>query len=233
MRVLAVGAHPDDVEILCAGTLAKCAARGDEVHIAVATDGAAGHKVILPPELAEIRRREATAAAQLIGAQINFLAEPDELLFEDERTRLKMIDALRVADPDLIITHGPEDYHPDHLTCSRLVFGASFVSSVPNIKTEHAAQEKIGALYYMDTVAGAGFLPEEYVDITDTFVQKREMLSQHESQLTWLKEHDDIDILEFVETVARFRGLQCGVQYAEGFRAAHIWPRQKAERLLP
>jgi len=233
MKVLAVGAHPDDIEILCAGTLAKCAARGDQLHIVVVTDGAAGHKVIPPPQLAEIRKREASAAAALIGAQIAFLAEPDELLFEDERTRLMMIDALRVADPDLIITHGPEDYHPDHVHCSRLVFGASFVSSVPNIKTDHPAQEKIAALYYMDALAGAGFLPEEYVDITETFATKRDMLSQHQSQLTWLKEHDNIDILEFVETVAHFRGLQCGVQYAEGFRAAHLWPRQKTQRLLP
>ncbi len=233
MRVLAVGAHPDDIEILCAGTLTRLAAEGHDVHMLVATDGAAGHKIIQPPELAEIRRRETTAAADLIGAQIHFLQEPDELLFEDERTRLKMIDALRVADPELVITHNPDDYHPDHVICSRLVFGASFVSTVPNIRTEHAAQEGVAALYYMDGLAGANFLPEEYVDITDFMATKREMVSKHESQLTWLKEHDNIDIVDFVETVARFRGLQCGVPYAEAFRGAHIWPRQRTVRLLP
>ena len=85
----------------------------------------------------------------------------------------------------------------------------------------------------MDTLAGMGFLPGEYVDISATFKQKLAMLKLHQSQLQWLKEHDDTDILEFVETTARFRGLQCGVRYAEGFRQYEAWGRKVPMRLLP
>jgi LmbE family N-acetylglucosaminyl deacetylase len=67
MRILAIGAHPDDLEILCAGTLARYTQEGHEVIMAVATDGTAGHMVIKPPELARIREREARAAAELLG----------------------------------------------------------------------------------------------------------------------------------------------------------------------
>ena len=233
LRVLAVGAHPDDVEILCAGTLAKYAAAGHEVFIGVATDGAAGHAEIPPKELREIRKREATAAAEVIGAQIRFLGEPDEWLFHDPPTREKFIELVRWADPQVIITHNPDDYHPDHRACSDLVFAASFLSTLPHIMPEIQAQKSIAALFYMDSLAGVGLTPEFYVDITDTYETKIEMLSKHESQVTWLRDHDGIDVFQFVQTVARRRGLECGVQYAEGFRAAWVWPRVHPKRLLP
>ncbi|MBC7288387.1 MAG: PIG-L family deacetylase [Armatimonadetes bacterium] len=233
LRVLAVGAHPDDVEILCGGTLAKYAARGCEVFIGIATDGAAGHAVIKPEELREIRMKEATAAAEVIGAQIRFLDEPDEWLFHDRRTREKFIELIRWADPQVIITHNPDDYHPDHRACSDLVFAASFLSTLPHIMPEITAQKSVAALYYMDSLAGVGFVPEFYVDITDTYAKKIEMLSKHESQVAWLRDHDNIDILQFVQTVARRRGVECGVQYAEGFKAAWVWPRVHPRHLLP
>lgn len=71
------------------------------------------------------------------------------------------------------------------------------------------------------------------VDITDTYEQKMEMLKQHESQLTWMKDHDGIDFAEFVSTCARYRGLQCGAGYAEAFTPCYAWPKVKAERYLP
>ena len=85
----------------------------------------------------------------------------------------------------------------------------------------------------MDTLAGVGFTPEEYVDITDTIDIKIRMLECHESQMTWMREHDKIDMAEFVTSVARFRGLQCGVRYAEGFRRLRVYPRMTPDRLLP
>lgn len=233
LRVLAVGAHPDDIEILCAGTLAKYAAEGHEVFIGIATDGAAGHAVIKPDELREIRKREATAAAAVIGAQIRFLEEEDEWLFHDRRTREKFVELVRWAAPNVIITHNPDDYHPDHRACSDLVFAASFLATLPNVMPDVPAHGEVAALFYMDSLAGAGFTPEYYVDITETLARKLEMLGKHESQVKWLKDHDDIDIMQFVQTVARRRGVECGVQYAEGFRAARVWPRIRPERLLP
>ena len=233
MRILAVGAHPDDLEILCSGTLAKYVQQGASVVLAIATDGSAGHMIIPPDELATIRQAEARQAASIIGADLHWLGYRDELIFEDIDTRLRFVDLIREAKPDLILTHDPTDYHPDHRVVSRLMFDASFVSGLPNVKTEHPAHPGVCPLVYFDTLTGAGFLPTEYVDIGDTFATKRAMLECHASQLTWLKEHDDIDVLDFITVMARSRGLQCGVQYAEGFRAENAWGRNRPYRVLP
>ncbi|MBI1877956.1 MAG: PIG-L family deacetylase [Chloroflexi bacterium] len=233
MRILAIGAHPDDLEILCAGTLARYTQQGHQVVLAVATDGTAGHMVIKPPELAQIREQEARAAAVLIGAEFIWLGFPDELIFNDQATRLAFVDAIRQARPDVIITHAPDDYHPDHRVVSSLVFDTSFMASLPNIETHYPAHLVVPPIYYMDTIAGKGFHPAEYVDISATMETKRQMLACHQSQLSWLKDHDNIDVMEFMEVVARARGFQCNVPYAEGFRSADVWPRTPAQRLLP
>ncbi|MCC7208805.1 MAG: PIG-L family deacetylase [Anaerolineae bacterium] len=232
-RVLAVGAHPDDIEILCAGTLALYARNGVQVVIAVATDGSAGHMIIPPDELARIRRDEAARSAEKIGAELLWMGFIDEYLFEDIATRLRFADMIRVARPDVILTHAPDDYHPDHRVVSRLMFDASFLSGVPHVKTEHEAHPGVKALFYFDVLTGINFMPSEYVDIGETYALKREMLACHESQVTWLREHDNIDILDFMTVMARSRGLQCGVQYAEGFRPELGWGRPRPYRVLP
>ena len=233
MRILAIGAHPDDLEILCAGTLARYAQEGHEVVMCVATDGTAGHMLIKPPELAQIREQEARAAAKVIGADFIWLGFPDELIFNDRQTRLAFVDAIRQARPDVILTHTPDDYHPDHCVVSSLVFDTSFIASLPNIETSHPAHPAVPPIYYMDTLAGKGFHPTEYVDISAVIETKRQMLACHESQLTWLKDHDNIDVMEFMEVVARTRGFQCNRPYAEGFRQVDVWPRTASSRLLP
>lgn len=233
MNILAVGAHPDDLEILCAGTLARCAERGDRVTMLVMSDGSAGHAEIPPEVLAEIRSREARAAAARIGAELVWLGLRDEFVFNDEPTRLLLLNAIRGAQPEVIFTHNPDDYHPDHRATSRAVFDASFIMGLPNVRTEHPAHPGVATLYYFDTLAGQGFLPTEYVDITGAWETKRAMLAEHRSQVDWLRYHDQIDIFHFMEVVARFRGLQCGVSFAEGFRQADAWPRVKPHRLLP
>jgi LmbE family N-acetylglucosaminyl deacetylase len=233
-RVLAVGAHPDDLEILCAGTLAKFAQRGVQVIMAIATDGSAGSMVIPPKELAEIRRREAENSANILGAELYWLGGyPDELIFEDIPTRLMFADLIREARPDLILTHDPHDYHPDHRVVSRLMFDASFLSGLPNIKTDHSAHPGVQPLYYFDVLSGLNFVPTEFVDITETSEIKSKMLGCHESQLKWLKDHDGINALDFIDIMAHSRGLQCGVTLAEGFRCEPSWGRMRPCRLLP
>ena len=141
---------------------------------------------------------------------------------------------MRQARPDLVITHAPGDYMPDHNEVSQLVFGATFSASLPNYATTSQRRTPhVPALYYMDTLAGLGFMPTEYVDITDTIDVKLSAFQAHVSQLTWLKEHDGVDMPEQIRTVARFRGLQCRVRYAEGFAACQTWLRTVPYRLLP
>ncbi len=233
MRVLAVGAHPDDVEILCAGTLARYAQAGHDVVMCVATDGAAGHMEMGSEELVGVREKEARAAANLLGADLLWLGFPDEFIFDDRETRLVFVDAVRQARPDVVLTHDSNDYHHDHRLVGRLVLATSFMASLPNVRTEHPAHRLVPPVYYMDTLAGHGFEPTDYVDITDTLEMKKEMLACHESQLSWLKEHDDTDMMEFIEAVAKARGYQAGVAYAEGFRLERAWLRTPPHRLLP
>ena len=233
MRVMAVGAHPDDIEFLCAGTLARYTGRGDFAVNVVFTNGDMGHVEIGPEELARIRCEEARQAAATVGAEFKMLGEPDEWLFHDKRTRTMMIDTIREYRPDVIITHSPEDYHPDHRCCSDIVFAASFLCTVPHIETEHEATHGVAALLYMDTIGGTNFLPQEYVDISATLERKVEALLKHQSQVKWMKDHDNIEVADFVRKLAATRGLECSVPAAEGFRVAPLWPRLKPERLLP
>ncbi len=233
MRILAVGAHPDDLEIICAGTLLKYKEQGHDVVMAIATNGEQGHFVIMPEELREIRKQEAAASAEICGAEFLWLGFPDEFIYHDHETRMKFIEMMRQARPDVVITHNPECYHMDHRIVSELVFVSSFLATVPHVNTPSKPTEKIPALYYMDSISGAGFLPSEYVDISSVMDKKLKMMACHQSQVKWLREHDNIDILEMISVQSRFRALSCGVQYAEGFKRLDAWGRNPVTRLLP
>lgn len=233
MRVLAVGAHPDDIEFLCTGTLAKFKEKKAEIFMSYLCNGDKGHFEIPSPELARIRKKEAEESAKILGAEIQGGMFPDLDIHPDEEARKKVVDLIRVARPDLIITHSPKDYMCDHTTTSKLVIDASFIATLPNYKTEHKPHTLIPPIFFMDTSAGVDFIPTEYVDISDFIKTKEKMLLCHQSQYKWLKEHDGIDYIDSMRKVASFRGLQCGVPYAEGFRPYSVWGRIKAKRLLP
>lgn len=233
MRVLAVGAHPDDVEIACSGTLAKCIKRGDKVVVCHVSSGNLGHVVIPPDELRVIRAGEAKKAGGMIGTEVIWGGFDDLDIFDNNKeARDKMVDVIRYADPDFIITHAPDDYMPDHTAVSRLVFDASFTATLPNYPAKHKAA-KLVPIYYMDTLAGVNFNPTEYVDITEEIDLKIRMLECHESQLVWMREHDGIDFADMVKTCSRYRGYQCGAGYAEGFRQCQAYLKGTAKRLLP
>jgi LmbE family N-acetylglucosaminyl deacetylase len=235
MNVLAIGCHPDDLEIGCGGTLAKYAGLGHRVVMCHVANGDKGHVVIMPEELAAIRTKEAEKAGGLLGAaEVINLDVPDlQVDYHCEDTVRKIIDVVRSVKPDLIITHSPEDYMKDHLEVSKLVFDASFSSSITHLFTDHPVYSGIVPIFYMDTLAGVNFLPTEYVDISDTIEAKIGAVDCHQSQVRWMMDHDHIDFLDFVRTVSKFRGLQCGAPYAEGFRSCMTWPRMTAKRLLP
>lgn len=234
MRVLAVGAHPDDLDLWCGGTLAKYAERGDEVFMAIATDGSAGSMNHGPEEIAEIRRHEAMESSKVIGAKLIWMGFQDEFLFDTKEVRLKFIDVIRQTRPDVVIGHYSKDlYNPDHSNSGRILNDVALMVTVPNIKTENPPCKKIPPMYFMESALGVGFLPEEYVDITSTIQIKKEMLSKHKSQFAWLEEQYDMTPMEFVEIIARYRGMQVGVKYAESFRKVHAWPREFVGSLLP
>jgi LmbE family N-acetylglucosaminyl deacetylase len=235
MNILAVGCHPDDLEISCGGTLARYAQAGHPVTMVHVANGNMGHVVIMPEELRLLRSKEAERAADILGAVAVMTLDIGDLTVDSQVPEVvrAMVDVIRQAQPDLIITHSPEDYMRDHVEVSRLVFDASFSASLPHFITRIPGIAKITPLYYMDTLAGVNFVPTEYVDITDTIEMKLKALECHESQVKWMRDHDGIDFLEFTRSASRFRGLQCGVPYAEGFRPCLTWPRLTTRRLLP
>ena len=241
MRVLAIGCHPDDVEIACAGTLAKCVKRGDTVIVCHVSTGNLGHVIIPPDELAVIRANEAKKAGGLAGIEVICAGFNDLDIYADNKeARDKIVDVIRYADPDVIITHNPDDYMPDHTAVSKLVFDASFTATLPNYTNyphvysdPKGAPAKLVPIYYMDTLAGVNFQPTEYVDISDVIDLKIEMLECHESQLVWMREHDGIDFADMVKTCSRYRGYQCGADYAEGFRPCQVYLKGTTKRLLP
>lgn len=234
MRVLAIGCHPDDVEIACSGTLAKCVARGDTVIVCHASSGNLGHVIIPPDELSVIRANEAKKAGAMAGIEVIYGGFDDLDIYSDNKeARDKMVDVIRYADPDFIITHAPDDYMPDHTAVSKLVFDASFTATLPNYPTKVPKVAKLVPIYYMDTLCGVGFNPTEYVDVTDYIDLKIDMLECHESQLVWMREHDNIDFADMVRTCSKFRGYQCGADYAEGFRQCQVYLKGTTKRLLP
>ena len=235
MNVLAVSAHPDDVELNCAGTLARYALMGHPVTIAVFTCGNMGDLVVPPDELAAMRKREAEASAALIGARLLWPAVTDELVFPNEAQRILMIDVLREADPDMIITHSPTDYHPDHRYVSQLVFDSYFQKGLPHIPNQSRPACRFGKsqIYHMDNVGGIGFLPTEYVDITEVFETKKRMLECHVSQVKPMKELAKTDMLPMLEVQARFRGYAAGCEFAEGFCRVEAYQRGLTRRILP
>lgn len=226
MNILFFGAHPDDLEILCGGTIAACVEQGHRVTMAIATNGNVGSPSLSRNEIAAIRRGEAEAAAEVLGAaELMWLDEDDEFLFDDKPTRLKFVDAMRGAKADIVVTHNPEDYHPDHNACSRLAADSRILSAVRLIETSHPPLEKLPELYFMDSIAGVNFQPQFYTDITAFFEVKRRALLAHESQNAWVRAIFGHQITDNMETQSAFRGLQAGVRYAEAFVQPAYWPK--------
>ncbi len=233
MNILAVSAHPDDIEFFCAGTLSRFKKSGHSVAMAILCDGNKGHFEIKAKELAEIRKKEAENSAKILGADLFIGLFPDLELHINKESVDKLVDVIRKVDPDLIITHSPDDYMVDHVNAGKLAIDASFCATLPNYETKVKKCVKLVPIFFMDTASGVNFQPTEYVDITEEMPIKEKMLLCHQSQYTWLKEHDKIDYVDFMKGLNQFRGTQCGVKYAEGFRQHLVWGRIKPYRLLP
>lgn len=241
MNILAIGCHPDDVEIACAGTLAKCVKRGDKVIVCHVSSGDLGHVIIPPDELRVMRAGEAKKAGSMAGIEVIWGGFDDLRIYDNNKeARDKIVDVIRYAQPDVIITHDPDDYMPDHTAVSRLVFDASFTATLPNYtdyphkySSHDGPPAKLVPIFYMDTLAGVNFNPTFFVDITNEIDLKLEMLECHESQLVWMREHDNVDFADMVKTCSRYRGYQCGADYAEGFKQCQVYLKGTTERLLP
>ena len=156
-----------------------------------------------------------------------------EIYDNNRESRDKVVSVIKAVNPDYIITHSPDDYMPDHVATSKLVFDACFAATLPNYHTGVEGRAKMVPVYYMDTLAGVNFNPTEYVDVTPYIDKKLEMLNCHESQIVWMRDHDHIDFPDMVKTCCRYRGFQCGADYAEGFRQCQVYLKGTTKRMLP
>lgn len=222
--VLALHAHPDDVETLCAGTLALLSRAGCRIVIATLTAGECG-TLGDPVETAAIRRQEAASAAALIGASYLCAGLPDLGVFNDNPARRTVTELIRSASPDLVIAPPTEDYHPDHEAAGVLARDACFAASAPAYRTGEAPPlGGIPYLYTADPIAarrrdGSSAPADFAVDIGEVMPIKRAMLQRHQSQIEWLaRQHAMADFTAAMEAQARRRGREFGVAFAEGFR---------------
>lgn len=230
-RILAIGAHPDDVEIYCAGTLARFRRSGAEVHVAVVCRGDRGGAV--PPEpLAKERQAEARAAAAILGATPHFLGLADgEVGLEAEHSML-FLELVRRVRPDLLLTHGPTDYHDDHVRTGKLALTASWQGSNPGYETADPPLGGPVPVLYFDNLAGIAFEPTHLIDVSDFMDIKARMFDCHRTQIarSATGRHRLQDV---AEAMARLRGEQCGVRHAEGFAAALEYGRRRPEPIFP
>lgn len=227
-RVLAMVAHPDDAELLCAGTLARARANGAAIGIAVLCQGDKGQPEHPIPNLAAVRRREMIAAARLLGAQLFDAGAPDGTLTDDRVTRLKATELLRCFRPTLVLAHAPEDYHPDHRAASALTEAATWFCASAGQKTRARAMASAPALWWMDTISMHGFTPGFYVDITAFLALKEQLLARHRSQLARGKDKDFSPLRDLMLLQCRARGAQSQVKAAEAFRLHHAFKRVRA-----
>jgi len=187
MRIMAFGAHPDDVEIFCSGTLAKYAAQGHPVGIAVMTRGDVGSPTLSRNEIAAVREREARNAAALIKADFFWMGYDDEFLYDSPDVRRHVVDVIRQFRPDIIVCPDKDrDYHPDHTRTGQIVWDTHVMATVANIPTGHPPAGHIHEIWFYDTMAGIDFQPEFYVDISGHWETKARMIACHESQAAWL-----------------------------------------------
>ncbi|MFI0470743.1 PIG-L deacetylase family protein [Saccharopolyspora sp. 5N102] len=232
MRVLAIGAHPDDVELLCGGTLALYVDAGAQVTIAIATNGEVGSSHGTREEIAERRHAEAHSAAERLGAQLIWIGFPDEFLFNDEATRRRFIDVIRQASPDVMFVHATSDYHPDHRVAGEVALDARILCSVPLIEGAFPPCS-IPHTFIMDTLDGSDFAPEHIVDITDVIERKSAVLGEHASQREWLDTAYGMDYQESMREHSRARGKLVGVRYGEAFQSVNTFPQVGGPDLLP
>ncbi len=232
--VLALMAHPDDAEFLCAGTLVRLAAMGWETHIASLTPGDCGTVSQSPWAISARRTEEAQQAAALIGATYHCLDERDGLVVYDKPSIGKCTDLLRRVAPSLVLTHSPHDYMMDHVVASQLARAASFLFAAPNASAFPLREgSHVPYLYYCDPVEGIDTLgrpvePTTLVDISAQLEKKAAMLACHASQREWLRAHHGTDeYLDSMRRLAALRGRQLGAAAAEAFvqHRGHAYPR--------
>ena len=212
MKILALGAHPDDIEIFMYGLVSIFKKEGNQVFTMVATDGAKGGS-LLDDLLIKKRAEEAILGLKNLSTPI-FLNIPDSELGESPVHKKIIKENILKIMPDLIITHSKHDYHADHRSLSLL--------------TSSAVSHYIPILH-CDTLMGVNFQPNYYIDITDHFEMKKEAVLKHNSQ-------DPQRFVDLFKLMNSYRAAQCNApkgKYAEAYSFTSSFPFSDIREILP
>jgi bacillithiol biosynthesis deacetylase BshB1 len=221
LDILALGVHPDDVELSCAGVLLVEKMNGKKTGIIDLTQGELGTR-----GTAETRKTEAADAAMILGVDIRENLEMADGFFQnDEANQRKIISALRAYQPEIILCNAPEDRHPDHGRSSKLVADAAFLSGLKKIQTERngMVQEAWRPKYVFRYIQDRMLQPDFVIDITEVFDKKIEAIKAYKTQFnsgemdgpeTYFSTPDFLDSVIYRH---KWFGKMIGVKYAEGF----------------
>ncbi len=188
LKVLMIGAHPDDNDICGGGLALKYAAAGHSVRFLSVCNGCGGHHKMKPEEIARRRYGETQAVAALAGIEYDVWDIPDCEVTANLETRKKLINYIREFNPDIIFTHRTNDYHADHRNAAMLVQDASYLLTVPNLCPETPAMRFMPVImYFRDKFKNPPFVPNVIIDIDDVIDKKYELFNCHVSQFyEWL-----------------------------------------------
>lgn len=237
-RVLSILAHPDDAEFLCAGTLIRLRQIGWEVHIATMTPGDCGSRELSGDEISRIRMEEARMAAAKIDGTYHCLDSRDLLVCYDAPHVRRTVELIRRVNPDIVVTHSPQDYMLDHEFTSMLARGACFGAPIPNFHTGASPAAVPTArtphLYYSAPIEGIDIfgepVPQSLVlDVSSVIESKADMLACHRTQRDWLRaQHGMDEYLDAMRRRAAQVGARRGMRYAEAFRQhrGHAYPQE-------
>lgn len=224
LDILAIGVHPDDVELGCSGTLINEIKRGKKAGILDLTQGELGTRGTI-----ETRYKEAADAARIMGVAIREnLKMRDGFFRNDEEHQLQLIQAIRKYQPEIIIGNILSDRHPDHGRAGHLINDASFLSGLSRIETKDAngnLQEKWRPKYFLQYLQDWYHEPDLLIDITDAFEQRMKAINAYTTQFHTSEKASQgaqtyistPDFLEAIIARARLLGKRIGVKYAEGF----------------
>src|SRR3954470_13754212 len=195
-----IAAHPDDIEFVMGGTRLLLAEAGWEIHYMNLSTGNVGSMTMSAAKTAQVRRKEAQAAAKVLGAKWHAPIANDIAIFYDDRTLRKVASVIRAVAPTVVLTHNTEDYMEDHMNTGRLAVTAAFVRGMPNYKVQPARRHVAGEVaVYHATPHGLcdglrrPFEPHLYVDTSAVHARKREALACHASQKEWLDATQGMD----------------------------------------
>ncbi len=224
---LAIGAHPDDIEFMMAGTLLMLQRAGWEIHCLNVADGCCGSRQFGASQLAAMRRKEARASARVLGAHWHPGFVNDLEIFYELKTLRQLAAVLREIKPSIVLTHSPHDYMEDHTNTCRLAVTAAFSLGMPNFRTTPArfAVEGDITLYHalphgLRDGMRRNIVPGSFVNIAPVHQTKLEALAQHKSQQAWLDASQGLNsYLKAMADMSQELGRLSGrFTHAEGWR---------------